>query len=320
MHEEGLPDNLSNRKMIKKYRKLLNIPDHVHIDLEMIQKHWNLETELAGRLMKSTPEKRWETARFVYTRFYHSLPWLNETDSLPHESKVREDEIIDLAGPPPLKIYEVGSGTGELIYRLAETGHECRGCEITAERGERRSLKHPRLSYGMSDGVHLNRFEKENQYDLLISSNVIEHLHPDDLLIHLRSAARILRKGGRYIVKTPHAFFGPHGIESLLGLRRHSGLHLKEYCITDFWKAAGPTGFARIETVFVLPNVLRKIIGRESRLKTRSSDVYTSYLLFLESIVRFCPSDPLKRALAFLLRFIKFPRNVFIVLFKPDGW
>jgi len=315
MDQKGYLNNLSGREIIRKYRKLLHIPDNVHIDPDMIQKHWNLEVELARRLIKSSPETRWETSRSVYTRFYRELPWLNEATSCPRDSKERENKFIELVGPSPMKIYEIGSGTGDLLFRLAETGHDCRGCDITAERGESQSRKHPRLNYGTCDGVHLHRFEKENQYDVVISSNVLEHLHPDDLMPHLRSVTRILKKGGRYILKTPHALFGPNGIESLLGVRCHVGLHLKEYCITDLRKAAGPAGFERLETVFLLPNPLKRIIP--IKIKTRSFRIYTSYLLLLESIIRFCPTDLLKKSLSFLFRFILLPRVVFIVLFKP---
>jgi SAM-dependent methyltransferase len=46
-------------------------------------------------------------------------------------------------------------------------------------------------------------------FDLVTSQQVIEHLHPDDLDIHLRAVARLLKPGGAFLVITPQALTGP---------------------------------------------------------------------------------------------------------------
>jgi ubiquinone/menaquinone biosynthesis C-methylase UbiE len=39
--------------------------------------------------------------------------------------------------------------------------------------------------------------------DIVITRQVMEHLHPDDIAAHLESVLRILRPGGRFLVETP---------------------------------------------------------------------------------------------------------------------
>ena len=64
---------------------------------------------------------------------------------------------------------------------LASLGFKCRATEISHERGQKHVSESPNLSWDISDGVHLNRFEETNSFDIVISDQVVEHLHPDDL-------------------------------------------------------------------------------------------------------------------------------------------
>ena len=87
---------------------------------------------------------------------------------------------------------------------------------------------HP-LRWTVSDGVHLERFEAPESYDAVISDQVIEHLHPDDLVAHFAGVHAILKPGGRYALATPHAFEGPFDVSRVFGSERPQGMHLKEY-------------------------------------------------------------------------------------------
>ena len=64
------------------------------------------------------------------------------------------------------------------------------------------------MTWGETDGVHLDMFKLPESYDAVISNQVIEHLHRDDLAIHFRAAWRVLRPGGRYVFATPHCTQG----------------------------------------------------------------------------------------------------------------
>src|SRR5215212_158900 len=61
--------------------------------------------------------------------------------------------------------------------------------------------------------------------DLAFSSHMIEHLRPDDALLHLREIRRLLAPGGRYVCVTPNRLWGPHDISRYFS-DVPEGLHL----------------------------------------------------------------------------------------------
>ena len=121
-----------------------------------------------------------------------------------------------LLSEPPAAVYEVGAGRGELLHALARLGYTCKGSEITSLRGDGGAQAHPRVTWGETDGVHLDRYEDAGAYDVVISNHVIEHLHPADLPEHLASAWRLLRPAGCYVLATPNRLWGPVGRVALL--------------------------------------------------------------------------------------------------------
>ena len=188
------------QELIDRYKKNYNIPTDAEITEEMFLAHWELEKRLTKELLQSNPENRWEVFERCYSTLYSELWWLNQFGGanrtlLP--SQLYKNWLY-LIGPPPKKNYEVGSGKGDLIAYLASCGFECRATEITRERGKKYISEHPYLSWAISDGVHLERFEAPTSYDVVISDQVIEHLHPDDLYEHFKGVLSILssREGG----------------------------------------------------------------------------------------------------------------------------
>ena len=175
---------IATDEVIERYRQNYGLSDS--IGATHVEQHRALETELTQRLWKSTPQNRWQVFDDCYTELYKGLPWLNESGT---ESRWKT------AGPWPrlLKnkstILEVGSGAGELIRQLASLGHQCVATEITPERGEKHVRDVPGLQWHTTDGVNLADFETPGTYDVVISSQVVEHFHPDDVQKQLRQCS-----------------------------------------------------------------------------------------------------------------------------------
>ncbi|KZS72962.1 SAM-dependent methyltransferase [Mycobacterium kansasii] len=241
-------------KLISRYRKTYGIPAEVNITEQMILAHWDLEKQLTSELRQSAPEDRWDIFDHCYTRLYAELEWLNQFSGkadpqTPHEEFGRWLELI---GQPPKSIYEIGSGQCGLISFLAARGYDCRGTEITRERGQKLMPEsRANLSWGISDGVHLDEFEPPETYDILVSDQVIEHIHPDDLDSHLRSVRTILKSGGRYIFNTPHRYTGPHDVSRVFKCGEAAGMHLKEYTCRELVAAAQRADYRSIHYGFV---------------------------------------------------------------------
>ena len=255
-------------ELVARYKAVYSMRDEAPVTEQMILTHWELEKQLTAELLASTPQNRWETFDRSYTRLYDELGWLNRlVDASEPAAAVNPSQHRKwhgAIGAAPLRVYEIGSGKGELIKYLAAQGFTCKATEVTRERG----AKHvdgamPNLSWGISDGVHLDRFEGGAGYDVVISDQVLEHLHPDDVAAHLRGVRGILKPGGRYIFRTPHRFSGPHDVSRVFKCDSPKGMHLKEYTQREFIAALREAGFRQIHHPFmpIRHATLRRWIG-----------------------------------------------------------
>lgn len=309
MTAEGLPHDL-----LERYRATYGLGSETDVTLEMIERHWQLERGLAEQLLGARPEERRQLFEQCYTRLYRELPWLNVEGSVDKTSIALD--WIDVLGKPPLSVYEVGSGRGTLILALAKLGFRCRGSEITSERGEAAGVAHPYVSWGTTDGVRLDRFEPPESFDAVISRQVIEHLHPDDLRPHLAAALNLLVPGGRYILQTPHHSAGPRDVSRLFGCESARGMHLREYTYREILSVAREVGLTHASAPVRWPVALRK--ASPAAFKARPSGVYLRYLLAAERLAESLSCRRRQRLLAWA-RGPLFTPNVFLVFTKPDA-
>jgi SAM-dependent methyltransferase len=168
-------------------------------------------------------------------------------------------------------VIEIGSGVGLLATYLTENERPCIATEITGERGIREG---GRVAWHSTDGVHLEQFESQGPYDVILSTQVLEHLHPDDIERHFEGALALLRPGGIYILETPHAFLGPADLSRVFSLDQPRFMHLKEYTHRELGTAALRAGFRKLSAVYLPPTAVRRrlpILLRGSWLYTHLS-------------------------------------------------
>jgi SAM-dependent methyltransferase len=303
-------------KLIRRYQSNYGISLDSAITEEMILRHWNLEKILRKELLESDANERCDVFAACYSRLYSELDWLNRvTDSQTQElPALRYATWLSVIGKPPQKVYEIGSGKGQLIYYLAQCGFECRATEITRERGARWIPALPNLSWGNSDGVHPERFEPANHYDVVVTDQVVEHFHPDDLAGHFRGVAAILKSGGRYILSTPHVSVGPADVSRVFRLDKSAGMHLKEYDYGELSGLLKRTGFGAVKSVIRLPAKVGHLIG--AQLRPRVSSGYLSYLCAVERLIARASPPAMRRKIAQLARLVLFAPEIFLVAKK----
>lgn len=300
--------------LVARYRANYGLGDEVELDDAMVMEHWRLEQRLTEELLQSTPETRAETFERCYSELYKALPWLRQEGEASRGAQAAEHSVWPpLIGPPPREVYEVGSGDGSLARYLAGLGYVCRATEITSERGDR--SEQAGLSWGLTDGVHLDRFEAPGSFDAVISDQVLEHLHPDDVAVHLRSARALLRPGGRIAFGTPHAYTGPHDISRVFDLEGPAGMHLREYTYRELARALREAGFKGVSAPLRAPLALRSRLG--GRPQPRASEAYLRYLEGLERPLGLMPARH-RRAAARALRAGLFAGNLMLVAWAPE--
>lgn len=103
------------------------------------------------------------------------------------------------------RICDLGCGNGYLSARLADKGYHVTGIDASQSGIALASNEYisDRLEFICAAiGDDLSNHNLNNKFDLVISSDVIEHLYrPSDLM---ESAFQILRPGGHFIVGTPY--------------------------------------------------------------------------------------------------------------------
>lgn len=119
--------------------------------------------------------------------------------------------FVRAAAGPGLEILEVGCAFGATAQHVARGQKRLVAVDtapVAVETARRLAPGRPELAFEVMDAAHLGF--PDASFDLVYSIDVVEHLHPDDVLLHLREVHRVLRPGGRYIVKTPSVLTGPH--------------------------------------------------------------------------------------------------------------
>ncbi|MBJ7332405.1 MAG: class I SAM-dependent methyltransferase [Solirubrobacteraceae bacterium] len=254
---------------VERYRRHYGVPDAVELSLDHLRHHLIVELEVTRDLLESEPEQRHHAFAEGYARIYRELWWFNVADDAADPGAVDIDGWRAMIGPPPRRVYEVGSGQGTLARALAQAGYDVVATDISSERGGARTGE-PGMTWGETDGVHLDRFAEPGTFDAVISDQMVEHLHPDDFLPHLRSARALLKPGGKYAFRTPHGPSGPYDSSLPFGFPLALATHLREYCFSSRVALLRSAGYREV------------LAERPSREGPVPSAAYVRYLTFAE--------------------------------------
>lgn len=107
--------------------------------------------------------------------------------------------FMHLRGERLGKLLEIGCGNGSLLSNLRDLGWEVEGLDFDPA-----AVESARSNWGLN--VQLGSLESQyyadNQFDAIVMSHVIEHLH--DPLSLLRECYRIIKPGGTIVISTPN--------------------------------------------------------------------------------------------------------------------
>jgi SAM-dependent methyltransferase len=211
-----------------------------------IREHYEIEKQIAKELRESTPEQR----KTLYTSAYDELlqkvphhPCLTNKNSDDEAVKRVTYEMLNLK--PFLKeeqvFLEVGPGDCAVSCEVAK--HVKKVYAIDVSREITKNLAAPaNFELILSDGSSID--VPNESVDFAYSNQLMEHLHPEDSLKQLQNIFQSLKKGGVYLCSTPNRLSGPHDVSRDFDSVA-TGLHLKEYTITELDKLFRETGFSK---------------------------------------------------------------------------
>jgi len=216
---------------------------------EEIRAHYEIEKELAGKLKHASREERKTLYAALYDELFKRVPHHSQ---LTRKLSLEETHEYVSAQMLFLKRFiqknqvfvEIGPGDCSLLFEISKNVKQAYGIDASNEISNQTRVP-DNFKKIISDGVSISL--PPNTADIVYSDQLIEHLHPDDVMEHLENIIKILIRGGKYICVTPNRLFGPHDI-SMYFDEVASGFHLKEYTYTELFRLFKKAGFQRVGT------------------------------------------------------------------------
>jgi 2-polyprenyl-3-methyl-5-hydroxy-6-metoxy-1,4-benzoquinol methylase len=254
---------------------------------------YELEKILAQRIRNAPRADRVKVTMDAYNELLRRVPWhpmLNE-----NPEQIEQAVLIRTRAYGPLlrssdEVLEIGCGRGAVAKRLADTVALVVGLDVSEEiMPDPTESKPANVEFVIGDACELIQ---GRSFDVVLSCQLLEHLHPEDVATHLRAVRGLLKSGGRYIIDTPSSLTGPHDVSKYFD-KIATGFHLKEWTYRELAKELAAAGY-RTAKVQLLPN----------RLSDRSKSWYRfglrpiGYKVALEVLVGLLPRCGLRTKLA----------------------
>lgn len=206
--------------------------------LEQVQNHYLVEKSIAERLKKSCLEER----KLIYATMYQELfgkvpdhPRLTRRESADLTARANRSKLCLVGGflDESSVFVEFASGDCRFAGRVAGRVGRAYGIDISDQRNSKDGFPE-NFELIVYDGYNLDEIENDS-VDIVFSDHLIEHLHPEDARLHFALVRRILKTGGKYVFRTPHALTGPHDVSRYFSDEPEC-FHLKEWTYTEIKK------------------------------------------------------------------------------------
>jgi SAM-dependent methyltransferase len=212
---------------------------------ERLRHHYEVEKEIADRLKAARdPVARARIFATMYDELFERVPdhprLTVQRD--PEAERRQVERLLVILGPhlkPDIEYVEFGAGSCALAFTVAPRVRRVRVVEI-ADQIPASVARPENFELVLYDGFTLDL--PEGTADVVFSEQFVEHLHPDDAERHFALVHRILRPGGRYLLRTPERWTGPHDISRWFS-DAPRGFHLREWSYADLVRTARGAGY-----------------------------------------------------------------------------
>ncbi len=212
---------------------------------ERLRHHYEVEQEIADRLKATRdPAARAQIFATMYAELFQRVPdhpRLTLRRDPAAESR-QVERLLAMLRPhlrPDTEYVEFGAGTCAVAFAVAPHVRRVRVVEI-ADQIPAGVARPANLELALYDGFTLDL--PEGSAGVVFSEQFVEHLHPDDAARHFGLVHRILRPGGRYLLRTPERWTGPHDISRWFS-ETPQGFHLREWSYAELVHTARGAGY-----------------------------------------------------------------------------
>ncbi len=214
---------------------------------EQLREHYEIEKELAGKLLKANRQDRRHLYSSLYNEMYERVPHHPQLTrkTSPEETRqlvAAQMRFISRYLNKEITFLEVGPGDCTLSFEAAKHVKKVYAVDVSDE--ITKSPTQPaNFQLILSDGSTVP--VPPNSVNVVYSNQLMEHLHPDDAFEQLENIYRALAPGGVYICITPNRLSGPHDISRHFD-KEATGFHLKEYTTRELASLFKRVGFSGV--------------------------------------------------------------------------
>ena len=263
---------------------------------EQLEQHYRLEKQLAARIMNAPESERTQVSLEAYDELFSTITWhdgLLNTEQRRLQVQENYKPFLRMVGSGQ-DVLELGCGNGAQMQALGPLNKRCVGIDISETVLDHQANMPPNVELKIADATNLFLLE-DNAFDVVFSTQLVEHIHPEDVQRHFDEIARVLRPGGRYICETPHPFTGPHDV-SFHYDDVATCFHLKEYTFGEILTLMRHAGFARFQAP-----VFRQAMYERRPWLARMGEVPAQWRRISELLIQHLPSGP-RRKMAHVMR------------------
>ncbi|MCR4306370.1 MAG: methyltransferase domain-containing protein [Candidatus Yonathbacteria bacterium] len=211
---------------------------------EELKRHYEIERALAQKLRQANREERLRLYPQVYDELYREVPFLKTNPETIDRAHLRS--TLRLLKPflgQDKTFLEIGAGNLAVSREVARHVNQVYTLDVSKEFATALGPIPSNIRLIISDGLSVPI--PPASVDIAYSSQLMEHLHPDDAKEQLKNIYAALKPGGSYLCNTPHRLNGPHDISRYFD-ETATGFHLKEYTNGELALLMKEAGFKRV--------------------------------------------------------------------------
>jgi 2-polyprenyl-3-methyl-5-hydroxy-6-metoxy-1,4-benzoquinol methylase len=274
--------------------------------MQLDELHFDWEVAYASAIKKSSPGS--VERETLFTAAYDGLTTIlramrardgRDLDAPMGFNSAHFDSIVDIVGPPPRTMLDIGCSTGTLVRMLLAHGYDAYGIDISEDL-VRKAAELAATGFGQdlsgrfSAGNFLRHDFGDQKFDFIHSNDVLEHIHWDEAIDFLSKCHRLMRPGGVLWLITPNRLTGPGDATTLKFPWGTAaiGLHLKEYTFAELSTLLHQANFRQVES--------RLYGAGRCRRATKPRTIYASLKRAAEPVLAGIPFPVRKRIMGVL--------------------
>lgn len=215
---------------------------------DQLKNHYLTEKSIAERLKNADREERKKIYATMYDELFRKIPdhsRLSRRSSIEKTAKANRSKFSMVRGllNPDIIFAEFAPGDCKFDLLIADQVKNIIAIDISDQR-DPEDIFPDNFKLIVYDGFDLKEI-LPSSVDIVFSDQFIEHLHPDDAEHHFEVVNAMLKKGGKYVFRTPHAMSGPHDISRYFS-EEPEGFHLKEWTYLEIYPVLRRAGFSKM--------------------------------------------------------------------------